>query len=746
MNLKNIFNAITPENIKNIPLIQTAMDIFIENLEENSYISQDIKKIYESKNEELRLALIKTYLSSLYNILNKAQNNHILRAKLESNNLLNSVPIESELIKILNEEHVITNKAFKQKLGTKIGVEYAYNLAKYLESGETATDFQMDEVKPFHFNVFGSILKETYNEITKPLSHPIGFTFDYNQVIKEILIDLYGIIQKYNFNSIEVRCFMTYSFDVFTPDSDDTNVKADFLSRINPLTNEKFTEAQYYEQVNVNTDKIVQTFTEYSVDKRNYKSILFTDGTYLEQYTNPIDVNYMYYSDYLKKDYDNLIMDYANHCSLFLDYDLDFDFSYYDETEYIEEISHVTEIKENNNGNEDQKYYNLISGEYAFNVDGDEYRFAPGIDESMMNYDDYENLYGDIKEKYSVMISGKTSYTGTISCGITDDTGGEIWNYFIKPQIYGDFYTLFNVCMLKSDFYTLTASITFEGATKTTYIKSSGLNDFENNLRITRFINNENNTYTLSGIGIQNTNLIIELYADDITDKISTTATIGSNGLFEKIIDVSTLSGNIYKLNVYFDNDSTIYSYLEGDNFKIPLADCVLNLQPFKYDYGTPDYNGLLGYTPIVSTEDMNGIDSQSIYDYKKIGELTVDNTYANEDKNLTQYMIDNSFNDLSEIPTDIIINDGYIDGTDYEKCFSSDLLLQETFIDYGRTFYPIDTSDFIVVTSNEHCNDYFNIFVVAKAGAGYYLFTDEIEGFDFYFYTKDGWYLTTNG
>ena len=38
-----IFKAITPDNIKDLPLISDSMEIFIELLSENSYISSDVK-------------------------------------------------------------------------------------------------------------------------------------------------------------------------------------------------------------------------------------------------------------------------------------------------------------------------------------------------------------------------------------------------------------------------------------------------------------------------------------------------------------------------------------------------------------------------------------------------------------------------------------------------------------------------------------------------------------------------------
>ena len=48
-NLLSIFNAITPDNIKNIPIIEDSMRIFIELLQENSPISSDIKLAVSEK-------------------------------------------------------------------------------------------------------------------------------------------------------------------------------------------------------------------------------------------------------------------------------------------------------------------------------------------------------------------------------------------------------------------------------------------------------------------------------------------------------------------------------------------------------------------------------------------------------------------------------------------------------------------------------------------------------------------------
>ena len=72
-NIKGIFEQITPENIKNIPIIQKSIDVFIQALEDLSKESIDIKNAFE--NEKIREELIKIYINDLYQIFSNVQNN-----------------------------------------------------------------------------------------------------------------------------------------------------------------------------------------------------------------------------------------------------------------------------------------------------------------------------------------------------------------------------------------------------------------------------------------------------------------------------------------------------------------------------------------------------------------------------------------------------------------------------------------------------------------------------------------------
>jgi hypothetical protein len=343
MKLQAIFDSITPENIKDIPLIADAIEIFIKNLEENSSVSIDIKKIFDKDNELIRENLLKIYLSSLYDVITDVQQNEDLTSKFTETE---GTVLKKNVTEILNNEYFTTNRKYKQNIGTKSGVNYTYLLAKYFQTNEyTESDFKLTEIKPFHFATEGSIHRELYENVVKPLSHPIGFTSIYTRAIKSSLVDYFGIERFYDVHKIEVRC-LDGAYDVFTPDFDDTNVKTDFLTRVNILTDDIFTEAEYDTQVTVYTSKIIDVFTADFVNEQTHRSILFTDGTFLEQFTNPINVYYRYYVDQLSNT-SNYIRNYDTHCSLYLDYTERSEITYTDTIDEIAELFDITSPDDN---------------------------------------------------------------------------------------------------------------------------------------------------------------------------------------------------------------------------------------------------------------------------------------------------------------------------------------------------------------------------------------------------------------
>ena len=758
MDIRGIFDAITPENIKDIPLIATAMDIFIENIEENALLAESIRRIYTNEYNDsdsdlvkesklnLRKGLLDVYMTSLYNVLSKAQNNEVVKAKLAQSGI-SDTPFFKDVERIISDEYFITNKAFKEKIGTNISIQYAYNLTKYLESAASTNDLHIQPIKPFHFRTDGSILKEMYENIVKPLAHPLGFTYEYNQIVEQSIQDLFGVDIVYNVYNIELRN-LDGRFHVFTSDSNDDAIKANFLSRVNALTGRLFTLDEYNSFVTVFTNKSVDVFSDKVIDDRRFRSILFTDGTYLEQYTSPIEINYINYSDYLINKFDDQLFDYSGHWSLYVDYASDFNFTYADEITKVVMEFEISKIKENNGGAEGNKYYNLTSGEYAFKVGGNEYVYSAGLDESKKVYIDPTLVQNEINNKFNVTITGKTAWLDHLVVSIKDSYGNKVENADVAPLGTGDWSVVLNTYELNGDDYTITVSVT-RGSTITKYsVKSNGLNNFDRQLAITNVEDaNHVTPNTLKIEGIAPTSRPFDIVITDQTGaKVELLNNTTLSGSFSYNVDISTLSAGNFTIvcsNTYANGKPWLSSFYSAPDLKTHINDIQLNAKLFSYVNGSPNYVGKVSSTT-VTTATMVGINSTSSYVIKQIGELSVDNTYCESDKYLLNYMIDNGITSIANIPDTIILNGAYIEGSNYDLSNSSILAEEETFINYGRRIYPINTSDFIVVTSSDYCTDDFLSYGLSTTG--YYLYTDELTGYDYYFYTNDGFYMTTYG
>ena len=762
--LQQIFDAITPENLKDIPLLKTAMEIFIANLEENSQVATDISKVYDNiykdtdsdilkaSKDNLRKGLLDVYLSAFFNTISKAQKNEALRVKLDALGITD-IPFINDVQRILNDEYFVTNKSFKEKLGTKTSVNYAYNLTKYLESAENANDMKLYEVKPFHFKTEGSIFKEMYENLVKPLSHPLGFTYTYNQIIKETLQDLFGVEITYNIFTVEMRN-LDGRIHVFSDNASAEYVKSQYVGeRIYPATGKVYTEEDFVNNVVVYTNKVPSTFTDGVVDTRIVRTIVFTDGTMLQQKTNPLEITYSNYNDYTLG-VKSTIYDYnTSHWSLYVDYESDFTFQYTDNIDQFIDRILVTDIKENNNGDNGQKYYNLTSGEYAFHVGGDTYSYAPGQDEVHYTYTDPTAITNEIANKFGVTISGHTAINSLVTLTLTDEYNSTLTKNYIKPDANGIFTTTLSTYPLNGDSYEINVSVAEAGVTKTFRMKTTGLNNFDRKLGFTEVYDNYeqiSNTLMVKGYGPVGST--VELI---LTDKLGNTAintgVVQGNGTWQIVLSLALKEAGDYRLDatVYRPNGKPLYrSFYEASNLRTRVADIKITASPFDYPDGAPDYTNIVDYDIVPTINDMPGINSTSGIILKQIGELAIDNTYASPDQDLFTYMIDHGITNFVNLPRDIILNGAYIEGSNYSRVFQDILEEQETFINYGRRVYPIDTSDFVVITSTDYATEEFIAFSLSNTG--YYLYSNEEFGEDYYFYTNepsgDGFYLTTLG
>lgn len=238
MELNVIFDAIVPDNIKNIPLVQKSLSIFIEMLNRNSAISQRILKLYSiddetwyTKDEQgnelvvtdskflkqskdnLKKGLFMTYLGLLYDCITKAQLNNNIRVATKMRNYKSSLIFE-EQHNILTSEFLGSFRTVQQTIGTENSLHYIYQFARYLETGYLSDDLTLDSKVPSNFvmNYEGSLHKYYFSEFMHDLAHPIGWIYAYTTMLSFILEDYFGIAFTYKLPRIVLRRADKYIF------------------------------------------------------------------------------------------------------------------------------------------------------------------------------------------------------------------------------------------------------------------------------------------------------------------------------------------------------------------------------------------------------------------------------------------------------------------------------------------------------------------------------------------------------
>jgi hypothetical protein len=195
--IREIFNAITPENISSNPIYADIIEAFLQEIEEKSVYSININNVFKSEDPIIRLQLIKTYLNSFYKGISNLKTTNLI-GSLYSDVSTDIVP---RIEDILNNEYFASSKTFKEKKGTKLAIEYVYKLVERLNTAisNSNTPFKLEEVEgeKFFFNVEGNLTAEVYDSVVKPLAHPAGFAYVYTQVLSELIQDYYHMMIEY---------------------------------------------------------------------------------------------------------------------------------------------------------------------------------------------------------------------------------------------------------------------------------------------------------------------------------------------------------------------------------------------------------------------------------------------------------------------------------------------------------------------------------------------------------------------
>ena len=431
-NLLSIFKAITPDNIKNIPVIEDSARIFIELLKENSSISSDIKiALSEQTTNNISEELPKIYLYDYYSMIENLKNNKVIVEKFkkwnsalnpslypkglpyiseslfinyftigepggvlsteDTSNIVNAFPF-SEKLNVLQSnilqnkaENYYVNRLFKQSKGLKKSVKFIYDvLNEHLTDADERKELDFQETgNPFELKISGSIDKDIYRESIAYLAHPLGFTYDYTYISELRFEDNYSLLKFYKINALEVRCLSG----------------------------------------NVETyDKIVISI----IEKENYLKILFNDYFYLLQENDVVK-----YYDNL----DNLIKIYpeSNHCSIYLDYEIiykstlddymhsltDLDLISDDFVATMDDISYVETERFKNNMLISEVYGTLIGSELISN-DSNQYQTVTTKENyNISDSSKYTDTTVQLSEKLT--ITDNSNYLDAVITSINDE-------------------------------------------------------------------------------------------------------------------------------------------------------------------------------------------------------------------------------------------------------------------------------------------------------------------------------------
>ena len=173
MDLSVIFDAIIPDNIRNLPLVKKCSEVFIEQLNRNSTISKRISKLYDvdsttwvkrdsngnitevddsefvnNTKKILKMGLLYTYLNFIFIHISKIQKNSNIISNIKDKEY--DSPLYKNIYEFLNSEYLGGLRYYQQCAGTEQAIKYMYAFAKYLETGVLTYDLSLEKMGVFN--------------------------------------------------------------------------------------------------------------------------------------------------------------------------------------------------------------------------------------------------------------------------------------------------------------------------------------------------------------------------------------------------------------------------------------------------------------------------------------------------------------------------------------------------------------------------------------------------------------------
>lgn len=705
MNLESIFDAIVPDNIKNIEVVRKCSDIFIEQLNRNSIIAKRITDLFEidkrtwlqqgrdgevkvitdsdfvvkSKNV-LKQGLFQVYLCVLYNLVEKTQTDPGVKVAVEANGYSDSA-IQKNLYDVLTKEYLGAFRFFQQNSGTLKAISYIYQFARYLETGMIVSDLELDDTTgSFTLRYNGPLNFRFFRSFNQPMAHPAGWCYEYESSIKILLEDYFGIKVEYTMPKGVSLKTTSGKHLVFT-----TKTQEEFIESLSEPYNVVSDSPLSQEEIRDFLEGGIKTFTGtfenalgllkqnnvvlYNKEFKNFyketfRVIEFTDGSCLLYDRNLYfgSIRDIYETQKMIKIPGDFILNLGS--DELLESTKKIEIIYKDELEF--------ESSMDIGYNETAGYFKN-SFENQFHVVGSPYPYVPGVDESKNKVLNYETCKSNL-ECFRVTIPTKSPSLTYLSVKDSFNHGA------VKTEIR------------PTELSTLTHGwygneLTFRALTGNAfdydfYLKTNIVNN-PMSIKISTFKIGPD-TLTIKG-----TTRFIGTYSLTVPGYAVQTGTFGS-GLFEFVVDTSLYPAHSdYILEITARNE-TIHIESNGmnhlDNFTFG----------FPYYTGTPSAVLL---TP-TNADNIIGIHEGS----KSLSELTgcSKTIKYSSSRTYSGYERDGNF----------YYPKGYLD-------LSSENYDGLTYIEEGFEFIPTDSEDCLITDSTEYVDDEFECYII---GSGAFL------------------------
>jgi hypothetical protein len=231
------------------------------------------------------------------------------------------------LHKMMAPEQIQLTKKFGENKGSKIAIEYVNNLIESLNTAPLVrmvknldTDlpekesfkkipFKIETVDLFWYKAQGNLSKEAFEQFVKPLAHPVGFIYEYEQGPNEVenLKDKYNFRIKYNIaaltilfaNEVKTYSYLENGYNVVDIVHEiipflNTDFKGNFIVQNELLLRITFENGNYLDQrTRFNKTTVIEYYangeikTDYSQDNDN----VYVNIEYIEDDTFFPDFN-----------------------------------------------------------------------------------------------------------------------------------------------------------------------------------------------------------------------------------------------------------------------------------------------------------------------------------------------------------------------------------------------------------------------------------------------------------------------